>query len=137
MNIIVAVDENGGMLFNQRRQSSDTAVRDRIKELINGKLLYMNAYSAGQFKDTDIRLSVDEDFLYKAGKGEYCFVENEKLSYVREDIEEFIIFRWDRKYPSDLALNVLPEECGMVCVSTEEFAGHSHEKIAMEIWRAE
>lgn len=137
MRIIIALDDHNGMLFNHRRQSSDAAVRDRIKELVRGEMLYLNAYSAGQFKDTGIQLSVDEDFLHKAGKGEYCFVENEKLSDVREDIEEIVIFRWNRKYPSDLTLDVLPEECGMSCASTEEFAGHSHEKITMEIWRAE
>ena len=137
MKIIIALDDNNGMLFNRRRQSSDATIRDRIKELINGEMLYLNSYSVEQFKDTDIWLSVDEDFLHKAGKGEYCFVENEKLADVREDIEEFVIFRWDRKYPSDFTLDVLPEKCGMSCASTEEFAGHSHEKITMEIWRAE
>ena len=33
MRIIIALDDNNGMLFNHRRQSSDVAVRDRIKEL--------------------------------------------------------------------------------------------------------
>lgn len=137
MKIIIALDDNNGMLFNHRRQSSDAAIRDRIKELIKGEILYLNAYSAEQFKDTNIRLSVDEDFLHKAGNEEYCFVENEKLADVREDIEEFVIFRWNRRYPSDLVLDALPEECGMSCVSTEEFAGNSHERITMETWRAE
>ena len=137
MRIILALDDSNGMMFNHRRQSSDIVVRNRIKELINGELLYLNAYSAGQFMDTDIRLSMDEDFIHKAGRGEYCFVEDKKLSDMREDIEEFVIFRWNRKYPSDFALDVLPEECGMSCVSTEEFAGNSHEKITMEMWGTE
>ena len=55
--------------------------------MIKGELLYLNAYSAEQFKDTDIQLAVGKDFLFKAGKGEYCFVENEKLSVVKEDVE--------------------------------------------------
>ncbi len=126
MRIILALDDSNGMLFNHRRQSSDIAVRCRIKELIQEGILYLNAYSAGQFKDTDIRLSIDEDFLYKTGKGEYCFVENEKLSDMKEDIEKFVIFRWNRRYPSDHVLDVLPEECGMICVCIEEFRGHPH-----------
>ena len=137
MRLILALDDSNGMLFNHRRQSSDIVVRDRIKDLIKGKMLYLNAYSAEQFKDTDIRLSVDEEFLHKAGRGEYCFVENEQLFDMKENIEEFVIFRWNRKYPSDFVLDVLPEECGMACVSTEEFAGNSHDRITMEIWRAE
>ena len=137
MRIILTLDDSNGMLFNQRRQSSDIVVRRKIKELINRGPLYLNAYSAEQFKDTDIPLSVNEDFLHKAGRREYCFVETEKLSDVKEDIEEFVIFRWNRKYPSDFVLDVLPEQCGMACVSAEEFAGRSHERITMEIWRTE
>lgn len=137
MRIIIALDDSNGMMFNHKRQSSDIVVRNRIKEHINGGLLYLNAYSAEQFKDTDIRLCVDEDFLYKAGREDYCFVEDKRLFDVREDIEEFVIIRWNRKYPNDFALDVLPEECGMVCTNIEEFAGNSHERITMEIWRAE
>ena len=137
MRVILALDDSNGMLFNYRRQSSDIVVRDKIKELVNEEILYLNAYSAEQFKDTDVRLLVNENFLQKAGKEDYCFVENVKLSDVRGDIEEFVLFRWNRKYPNDFALDVLPEECGMACVSTEEFEGNSHEKITMEIWKKE
>ena len=100
-------------------------------------MLYLNAYSAEQFKGTDIPLSVADDFLNKAGRGEYCFVENEKLSGVKKDIEKFVIFRWNRKYPNDFVLDILPKQCGIVCVHTGEFAGNSHERITMEIWRTE
>ena len=137
MRVILTLDDNNGMLFNHRRQSSDVAVRRRIKEHIQEEILYLNAYSAEQFKDTDIQLFVDEGFLHKIGKGEYCFVENEKLADVREDIDEFVIFRWNKKYPDDFMLDVLPEECGMTCTSIDEFEGHSHEKITMEVWRTE
>lgn len=137
MRIILALDDSNGMLFNHRRQSSDAAAISRIKEIIKEGMLYLDGYSAGQFENTDIRLSVDEDFLHKAGRGEYCFVENEKLSGVKEDIEGFVIFRWNRKYPGDFTLDVLPEKCWMACISMDEFAGHSHDKITMEVWRRE
>lgn len=137
MRIVLALDDSNGMLFNHRRQSSDAAVISRIKEIIKEGMLYLNGYSAGQFENTGIRLCVDEGFLKKAGRGEYCFVENEKLSGVKSDIEGFVIFRWNRKYPCDFMLDVLPEECGMACISVEDLAGHSHEKITMEVWRTE
>ena len=137
MRIILVLDDSNGMLFNRRRQSSDIAVISKIKKIVKEGMLYLNGYSAGQFEDTGIRLCVDEGFLKKAGRGEYCFVENKKLSGVKEDIEGFVIFRWNRKYPGDFMLDVLPEERGMACISMEEFAGHSHEKITMEVWRKE
>lgn len=137
MRIILVLDDSNGMLFNRRRQSSDIAVISKIKKIVKEGMLYLNGYSAGQFEDTGIRLCVDEGFLKKAGRGEYCFVENEKLSGVKDDIEGFVIFRWNRKYPGDFMLDVLPEECGMVCISVEDFEGHSHDRITMEVWRKE
>lgn len=135
MKVIVILDEHNGMQFNQRRQSRDAAIIHKIQGFMNGEKLYLNAYSAELFKEADILLSVSADFLYQAGRGEYCFVENENLDTIREEIEEFIIFRWHRKYPRDFVLNILPEDCGMNCASMEEFTGNSHEKITMEVWR--
>lgn len=135
MKAIVILDEHNGMQFNQRRQSRDAAIIHKIQEFINGGKLYLNTYSAELFREADILLSVSDDFLYQAGKGEYCFVENKNLVTIKETIEEFIIFRWHREYPSDYALDMLPEDCGMNCERVEEFQGNSHEKITMEVWR--
>ena len=135
MKVIVILDEHNGMRFNQRRQSRDAAIIHKIQGFMNGEKLYLNAYSAELFKEADILLSVSEDFLYQTDKGEYCFVENENLDTMKEEIEEFIIFRWHRKYPSDFVLDILPEDCGMTCANMEEFTGNSHEKITMEVWR--
>ena len=49
-------------------------------------------------------------------------------------IEELIIFKWNRRYPSDLTLDFNPSEHNMVLVKSEDFKGTSHEKITMEVW---
>lgn len=137
MRVILILDYKNGMLFNHRRQSKDLAISKKIEKLLSGGKLFMNPYSKELFQNTDIRLVVDDDFLHKAGKEDYCFVEDKGLLDVKNDIDEFVIFRWNRQYPSDLSLDVLPEESGMTCIYSEEFAGRSHDRITMERWDKE
>ena len=49
MNVMVAVDDNGGMLFDGRRQSQDSALREYILNISKGSFLWMNQYSLSQF----------------------------------------------------------------------------------------
>ena len=51
MNVIICLDQNNGMLFNNRRQSRDRIVRKNILEYINGAKLYMDEYSFKQFSE--------------------------------------------------------------------------------------
>ena len=85
----------------------------------------------------EMDLCIEEDFLGRAEQGDYCFVEDRGILEAVEKIEELIIFRWNRRYPSDLHLDFLPREKGFVCTGMEEFPGHSHDKITMEVWRRE
>jgi len=140
MKIIVALDDKDGMMFNKRRQSQDRVLRERVFKLTEGSALWMNEYSKKQFEadenaaDFVHNICTDEAFLQKASAGEYCFVESDSLVLVKEQIEEIVIFRWNRRYPGDKFLDVRPQDLGFDCKSVEEFAGSSHEKITMEIW---
>ena len=51
MILIVAVDEDKGMMFNRRRQSKDRVLRERILSLAKGGKLWMNAYTRRQFPE--------------------------------------------------------------------------------------
>lgn len=133
MKIVVTVDDKDGMMFNKRRQSQDRVLKDRILQLAKGSVLWMNQYTAKQFERADI-VRVDEGFLRKAGQGEYCFVEDQSLLSVADQIEEMVILKWNRSYPADRFLDVKPESKGFTCRYMEEFPGSSHEKITMEIW---
>lgn len=135
MKVIVALDDKNGMMFNNRRQSQDQALREAILKLSEESLLWMNEYTAKQFSKVENRMQIDNLFLQKVGGTEYCFVENEPLSQVQKDIREMIVFRWNRRYPADQFLDVTPQSLGMVCESVFEFKGTSHEKITMETWR--
>lgn len=133
MKVIVCVDDGMGMLFNHRRQSQDSALRDRILKLTEGKHLWMNHYSAKQFDLTVTpQINVDDSFLTEAIDGDYVFVETEQLEHYAQWIEEIVLYRWNRKYPSDLKFDL--DLTSWKLNSTDEFAGHSHDKITEEVY---
>lgn len=134
MIVIVCLDEQGGMMFNRRRQSRDQFVTRDILEMCQGRHLYLNAYSASIFQDLQVEyLIVADNFLEQSGEGDYCFVENQKLLPHEAVIEQLIIYRWNRRYPADFYLDLSLEK-GWKKVSTCEFKGFSHDKITKEIY---
>lgn len=149
MNVIVCLDEKGGMLFHGRRQSRDRVLAEKIRIITAGKRLWMNAYSYKIYsepekmqlrrteemqsgEDENAQILVAEDFPKRAQQGEYCLVETETLSVWSERIEQLIVFRWNRNYPADVFFDL--DLTGWEKISTEEFAGYSHEKITEEIY---
>lgn len=130
---IVCLDDNGGMMFGGRRQSRDRILRADILRLTEGKALWMNAVSYKLYADMEApQIRVDEDFLQKAGKKDYCLVEDQPLAPHIEALSGLVIYRWNRKYPADRYFDLpladwQPE-------STFEFAGSSHERITRQIY---
>ena len=90
MIIILCLDNNNGMMFNDRRQSQDRGLREYIAEMTKGEKVYMNAYTEKLYEEINDPV-VCEDFLHKAGKGETCIVENLPLKSVIDQIEEIVI----------------------------------------------
>lgn len=134
MIVMVCVDDKNGMMFNKRRQSQDRVLRQRMLELAGEKKLWMNAYSKKQFSEEDeSRIAVVEDGFQNIQPGEYCFLEDEDPARYEGQMEELILFHWNRSYPADLhcTLNL----SGWKLTETEEFAGYSHEKITQERYR--
>lgn len=132
MIVIACLDDNGGMMFNHRRQSQDRMLRAHIAALVGDARLWMNHYSAQQFDAESIQhLNVDDAFLQEAVDGDYCFVEDAALTPFERWIEKIIIFRWHRTYPADQHFDIdLSGGNWKICESVE-FTGHSHERITI------
>ena len=90
MILIACADDNLGMLFNARRQSMDRVLRSRLLERCKGCNLWMNAYSRGQFDETAEGITVDEDFMAKAGCDDYCFAENISVKPYEKEMQKII-----------------------------------------------
>ena len=135
MIVMVCLDDKNGMMFNGRRQSKDRILREYIGKLVGENRLWMNAYSAKQFGMEQLPdVQVDEEFLQKAGAGEFCFVEDQRLTNVEQQIEKLIVFRWNRVYPADQYLDLDITFGNWKMLEKMEFAGHSHEQITMEVY---
>ena len=133
MILIVAVDDKNGMTFGGRRQSMDSRLRERIIKTVGENKLLMNAYSAKQFTENK-KITVDEDFLAAAGKGEYCFLENSDITPFADRVERVILYRWNRVYPSGEKFPIHLFENRWRLTETSDFTGNSHDKITEEIY---
>lgn len=134
MILLAVVDDRNGMMFNNRRQSQDRVMRERICELSAGSRLWMNQYSYKLFikSETPANIMVDDNFLALAGADDLCFVENTDIHPYTDRIKKIILFKWNRAYPGD---TFFPMDLGeWKLVYTEEFAGSSHEKITVETY---
>lgn len=135
MIICMVVDDRNGILHKQRRLSQDRELRKDILREVGDKVLWMNTYSARQFEHPlapEIR--IDENFLEKAGAGEYCFVENVHLMDYLDEIEKIILYKWNRTYPSDMQMDFHPSELDLQMERSVDFAGVAHPKITKEVW---
>lgn len=128
MKIIVCLDDNGGMLYNNRRQSRDRVVYEDIINSLNGEKLFISPFSQLLFENYKDNICVCEDFLEK---GNICFVENQSLS--QYDADEIIVYKWNRAYPADFYCDIDFSKCSLS--EQTEFQGKSHEKITKQIFK--
>ena len=131
MKIIICVDSNGGISFNNRRQSQDRILRQKVAELCNGSPLFLNEYSAKMFGD-EYLLNISGTYLADASDTDFCFVEEESVDF--DKVGEVYLFNWNRKYPADKFFKFDAKVLGFTRRHKEEFAGSSHEKITLEIF---
>ena len=130
MNLIVCLDNGGGMAFCSRRQSRDSVLCRNIIGLTNGKTLFVSPYTAGLFENG---FTADSNFLKTAGKGDFCFTELDNPAPFADKIENIIVYRWNRDYPADL---YFPQSLlkSRKLLEKTDFAGSSHEKITREVY---
>lgn len=131
MRIIACIDDNGGMMFNKRRQSRDRTVTADILELTAGHLLRLNEYSEKLFEEG--QAVVGEAFLAQAQEEDFCFVENQSVQPYLEQVHEIILYKWNRTYPSDFYFDV--DMSVWTLTDVKEWEGSSHEKITRERYR--
>lgn len=134
MKLIVCLDDKDGMLFNGRRQSMDSALRERMLTLVGSGILRMNPYSAGQFTEQTANMVVEDDFLENASAADYCFVEGTDIAPYAQQVDAVIIYRWNRTYPSDVKFPRSLFAGRWSLVQKLDFPGNSHEMLTEEIY---
>ena len=129
MIVFICVDDDFGMTFNNRRQSRDSAVIEKIKEFVGENDLHIRPFSAKMLKEGVV---VSDNMLDECGQGDYCFVEDVDIAGYADKISTLVLFKWNRDYPSDQKLTMTFD--GWQMKNTFDFVGTSHEKITCEVW---
>lgn len=134
MKIAVCIDDRNGMLFGGRRQSMDSCLRREFLAMTEPYKVWMDGYTASQFTEAEERICVDDDFLFKAEKDDWCFVEKADLQPVQERISQIVLYHWNRHYPSDKKFPTELFADRWTMISRREFPGNSHERITEEVY---
>ena len=92
----------------------------------------MSEYSAKIFPESE-KIIVDNNFATVAGKNDYCFCEEPPVTL--ENVNQIIVYRWNRHYPADRHFGFNLEDEGFTLASTEEFIGNSHTNITEQIFK--
>lgn len=129
MHIIACVGDNNSLLFNGRRVSRDAAIEDKISVLTKDSTLICQPSSLTVLSSVP---SVQSGTIDSTPKGKYFFLEELIPDAVTDQIETVTIFRFNRKYPYDTALNI--DLSSRKVIKKEDFIGKSHNKITMEVY---
>lgn len=136
MKVIVCLDDRNGISFNKRRQSRDRAAIQDIITLTKGHGLYVKPYSMELFCDCEEKtadIHITEDFFKEnINPKDFIFAEREDAVSILEKVEQWVVYRWNKIYPSDVKFR-MPE--GYECMESVDFTGYSHEKITRETYQ--
>ncbi|MBR4863473.1 MAG: ribonuclease Z [Oscillospiraceae bacterium] len=135
MQLIVCLDNQRGMCFNKRRQSRDRMVTEKICSIVRDKQLHVPVYSAALFAQSEISLSVSEDYLKEATESDgIAFVERDSVASFADDVNKLYVFLWNRDYPSDMKFPMDAFAGKLSKREVCEFPGSSHETITLEVY---
>ena len=130
MKVIICIDDNKGILYNKRRQSRDAKVLEDIVSLTNE--VWIDSFSEKLFEGMNIKANISDTLLEDTPKEAYCFIEDKNLKSHEHSIEQLIIYKWNRSYPSDFKLDL--DLNNWKLVEAVDFTGNSHDKITREIY---
>ena len=131
MNVILCLDDNKGLLFNNRRQSRDKAVSDDIFNGLNGEKLTVTSFSEKMFSDYSEKIIVDDN-PFGNDESKYIFAENLSLQQYINKIDKITVYNWNRVYPCDFYCDI--DFSQFELIEEIEFAGNSHEKITKQVF---
>ena len=134
MNIIVCLDDYGGMLFNFRRQSRDRVLVEDVIASLGDKKLYISEYSKILFEAYEGKYEIIDDFFSLNDDDAVCFIENIDVKPYIDRISTVTVYNWNRVYPRDLVFDIDLEKEGFSLMSSYEFKGYSHDNIRKEVY---
>ena len=132
MKLICCIDNNYGMMFNNRRVSRDRAQVLNLLELLGEEKIYITDFSKNIF-DNENYTAITLDEIQNLNDDNYFFDENILPSKLENVLSNIILYKWNRDYPSDLKFDINLSKWKLI--ETIDFSGFSHEKITREIYK--
>ena len=132
MIAVICLDDNNGMLFNNRRQSRDKILIEDLIKSSNGNKILINEFSKLLFVGFENLVDVSDTFLCDAKENNICFIENVDLTEFEDKIDRLIIYKWNRVYPADFSCTL--DFSAFTLVGEFVFEGNSHPVINKQIF---
>ncbi len=132
MLVAYCIDNNGGLIFNNRRLSRDKALCDDFVSTARNKI-YAQDYSKTLF-ESYFSVSYAQNPFDISSDDDSVFIESLALSPYTDRIDKIYVYKWNRDYPSDMKIDIDPLALGFKLADTVEFKGNSHDKISKEIY---
>lgn len=126
-NLIVCISNNNGMMFNNRRQSRDRLLLEKLCTDCQNERIIIHEYSKKLFEGLPVEVATEV-----CVDNTTSFVEDPGLIPCDAIFDKIIVVRWNRDYPADKFFNV--DMSAYECVSKEDFVGKSHDEILIETY---
>ena len=132
MKVIICIDERGGVRFHDRRVSQDVAQRRDVIARYGKDGLLMRKETAALYAGETDALHVVDDWEQGLGQDGWWVCEDTAFLRWEEQLEEVILYRWNRRYPSDEVLRLCLSLPLWRCVAVYDLPGKSHARIDVE-----
>lgn len=129
MKVIVCLENNNGITFNNRRLTKDKKIIEDIVSLVGDKEIICSSYSAELFLNYKVNLNIDDNSYLPNGTN-YYFLENIYPKY--NNFSQLIVYKWNRDYPYDRTFSFDYNKYKIK--SIKDLNGFSHKKITRIIY---
>lgn len=132
--VVLCLDNKNGMTFFGKRQSRD---KNLISELVSSnhrRKIYSENYSSILFDGYE-GVNFSDNPLEICEDGGTCFIEKSDVTPYLDDIDIFIIYKWNKSYPADKFFTVNLRQQGYTLLGKVDIVGNSHDKITKETYK--
>lgn len=130
MKPIICIDNEYGMMFNNRRLSQDIKQRENLSVYLQNKTICMSTYSASLYEENLFNIKIISNI--NEAISEFVLIEDLPIaSFI--DADQIIIYNWNRSYPSDVHFDI-KILASYTLIEQHDFSGNSHNLITRSIY---
>lgn len=127
MIAMTVTENNGGIMFGSRRCSMDKNLNEFIHDFASGNSIFGTPYTAMMLDECKPMRTLDD-----CGEDDVLFIENVIPDLTDSRITMFVLFQWNRDYPSTLKFEF--DRTGWRRIFKTSIDGNSHDEIGMEVY---